>query len=167
MSLDNIQLSPIVIQQLFTNSLIELKNKNTELETQSLFEINLLGKNLKKIVILVSYPDIAYLPDEELNFLMGILSACNLSMDDVGIANVLNNPTIDYQILSKDLQTDRVLLFAVGTDAIKLPLAFPHYQIQQYQSQTYLAAPSLTLLQNNKPEKTKLWFSLKQLFAIS
>lgn len=166
MSLDNIQLPPVVIQQLFKDSMVELKNKNPSTTSVHAISINLLGKNKKAVVIVVNYPEIAFLPDEELNFLLGILAACNLNMDDVGILNIQNNKGIDYQILSKKLKADKIILFDVSTDLINLPLAFPHYQIQGYQSQTYLSAPSLTLLQHNIPEKTKLWNCLKKLFSI-
>ena len=68
--------------------------------------------------------------------------------------------------LLAELNGDKVFMFGISVDEIKLPLSFPHYQIQKYNNQTYLSAPTLTALQHDKAEKTKLWNCLKQIFSI-
>jgi hypothetical protein len=45
--------------------------------------ISFLGNNSKQILIALQYNDISYLPDYDLKFLSGILSACKLSLNDV------------------------------------------------------------------------------------
>ena len=70
MSLDNIQLPPFIIQELFKNSLVQL---NTEQENKPLSPVsafNTLGNNRSHILIIVDNNDALYLPDEQLNFLM-------------------------------------------------------------------------------------------------
>jgi hypothetical protein len=128
--------------------------------------LGILGKNLKGIVLLVSNNDLAFVPDEELNFLLGILSACKLNMDDVGILNISKHPSADYKNIAAELNAKKVFLFGVDPGAIKLPLSFPYYQVQRYNDQTYLCSPALSSIQNDKAEKTKLWNCLKQIFSI-
>ena len=166
MSLDNIQLPPVTITGLFRKSLVELKSPQAAENPSTITSINILGKNLKRVLIIISNDEVAYLPDEELNFLLGILSACKLNMDDVGIMNLRKNTGADYKSISAELNTEKIFLFGTGEDEIKLPLSFPYYQVQKYNNQVYLTAPSLSALQSDKAEKTKLWNCLKQIFSI-
>jgi hypothetical protein len=166
MSLDNIQLQPVAIQDLYKQSLVELKSKPQADTTNTASSLIILGKNLKRIVIVVSNPEVAYLEDDELNFLLGILSACKLTMDDVCIVNVAKNSGTNYSSIAAELNAEKVFLFGTSPGKIKLPLAFPDYQVQQYNNQVYLSAPALSGLQHDKAEKTKLWNCLKQIFSI-
>jgi hypothetical protein len=166
MSLDNIQLSPIVLQGLFKHSLIDIKNEEKPEEKTTNKEFFTLGNNRRHILILVENDETLYLPDEQLNFLLGILVACNLTMEDVAILNIKKNKPVTYKIVTNELNPKKLFLFGVTPDQINLPLDFPNYQIQQYNNQTYLRAPPLSDFQDNKVEKTKLWTCLKQIFAI-
>jgi hypothetical protein len=166
MSLDNIQLSAATIAALYTKSLVALKTEPAKENKAPGFTINILGKNLKGVVIIVSNTNTAYLPDEELNFLLGILNACKLNMDDVGIFNLQKNEGADYKTITSTLKAEKIFLFGTSAEAIKLPLSFPPYQIQQYNNQVYLTAPALSSLQTDIAEKTKLWACLRQIFSI-
>lgn len=166
MSLDNIQLPPVTVAALFRKTLVDLKSSQPAESAKATSSINILGKNAKKITIIVSNNEVIYLPDEELNFLLGILGACKLNMDDVGIMNLCKNKGVNYNEISDELNAEKILLFGVSADEIELPLAFPHYQIQKYNNQVYITAPALSALQNDKTEKTKLWNCLKQVFSI-
>jgi DNA polymerase III psi subunit len=166
MSLDNIQLPSFVLQELFKNSLIDLKKEEIPLEKTISKEFSTLGNNRRHILILVKSDETLYLPDEELNFLMGILAACNLTMEDVAIMNIKKNKLVTYKTITNELKSEKVFLFGVSPDEIALPIDFPNYQIQQYNNQVYLTSPTLSKFQDNKVEKTKLWNCLKQIFAI-
>jgi hypothetical protein len=168
MSLNNIQLPASVIQDIYKKSLVlsDVIQEKTPKTPSTIVSFNILGNNQQKIVILVSDNETLYLPDEQLNFLMGILTACKLTMQDVAILNIEKNKDISYINLASTLKAEKIILFGVETSNISLPLQFPVYQIQAYNDQVYLSAPSLTVLQNDKAEKTKLWLCLKQLFSI-
>lgn len=166
MSLDNIQLPPIVLQELFKHSLIDYKTEKKSEEKPVLKGFSTLGNNRSHILIIVESDKTLYLPDEQLNFLLGILAACNLTMEDVAILNINQNKTVTYKSLTNELKSEKVFLFGVNPVQIELPLDFPNYQIQQYNNQTYLTAPTLSQFQDNKAEKTKLWNCLKQIFNI-
>lgn len=166
MSLDNIQLPAIVLQDLFKNSLIDLNDGKASAQVAEVTAFAYLGKNEKRIAIIVNDTNTIYLPDEELNFLMGILSACKLSMADVALVNISKVLTINYTGIEEQLHAEKILLFGVTPSQLQLPLQFPNYQIQKYNNQVYVAAPALNILQGDKEEKTKLWNCLKQAFAI-
>ena len=167
MSLDNIKLPPIVIQQLFTRSLVDYKKEKVAEEKAAVKRFAVLGNNRRHIIILVDNDEMLYLPDEELNFLFRILSACHLFMEDVAILNVKKNAAFSYKILNEEFQPEKIFLFGVSPAQIELPLDFPHYQIQRYNNQTYLYTPPLShFFHNNNAEKTKLWNCLRQIFGI-
>lgn len=168
MSLDNIQLPAGIIQDLYKRSLVLSDKKQDTLveKPPTTVSFNILGNNQQKILILVENEETLYLPDEQLNFLMGILTACKLTMQDVAIVNIRKHKDISYTSFTAALKVSTIILFGVETSIIGLPLQFPVYQLQAYNNQVYLIAPPLTVLQNDKAEKTKLWLCLKQLFSL-
>ena len=143
MSLDNIQLPPIVLQNLYRNALIDLKTVNAVPGVAASTTLTYLGNNQKRVVIIVDEPEVIYLPDEELNFLLGILTACKLSMADIALLNYCNNSAITYQGITEQLQAEKIFLFGTTPASIELPLQFPHYQVQKYNGQVYLSSPNL------------------------
>jgi hypothetical protein len=165
MSIDTIQLPPVLLQELYKTSLVAYndQSENTAAPEKA---INILGKNQKKIILIVDAAEAVFLPDDQFSFLTGILTACKLSVEDVAIINIQHNPEISYTLLTKELNAEKIFLFGVMPSKIDLPISFPHYQVQSYNKQVYLSVPSLTLLQNDKAEKTKLWLCLKQIFSI-
>lgn len=166
MSLDHIQLSPTLIQSLYSKSLYDLKaGKSVSSDVQT-DNISFLGSNQKKIILLVNAAEAIYLPDEELNFLLGILTACKLSMADIALVNSAKTPELDYIVITNQLKAEKIILFGLDAAALQLPLQFPHYQIQQYNNQVYLSAASLADLRKDKEEKMKLWNCLKNIFLL-
>ncbi len=166
MSLDHIQLSPDLIQDLYGKSLYDLKTNNSVPEGIQKNEITFLGSNEKKIVMLVSSEEAIYLPEEELNFLLGILTACKLTMADIALINTLKNKKLIYNDITEQLKAEKIFLFGLKNEMLELPLKFPQYQIQKYSNQVYLSAASLTDLQKDKEEKLKLWNCLKKVFEL-
>jgi hypothetical protein len=166
MSLDNILLPDIVLQGLYSKSLYNLETNKSALDDIQAGSISFLGNNQKKITILVNNDTAIYLPDDELNFLLGILTACKLSMADIALVNLYKNAGLNYSILAEQLKAEKVFLFGLNAATIELPLQFPHYQVQQFNNQVYLSSLSLTEMQANKEEKMKLWNCLKKIFSI-
>ena len=166
MSLDNILLPDTVLQALYSKSLYDLETNKSVLDNIQLESINFLGNNQKKITILVNSESVIYLSDDELNFLLGILTACKLSMEDISLVNLYNNPGLNYSLITEQFKAEKVFLFGLTPVEIALPLQFPHYQVQQFNNQIYLSSVSLNELQANKDEKMKLWNCLKKIFSI-
>lgn len=164
MSLNNIQLSPIVLQELFKMTLIDIKPEQQTAQKTSSKGFATLGNNRRHILIVVASDNTLYLPDEQLKLLMDILTACHLTMEDVAILNIKKNKSVTYKNVSSELKSEKVILFGVAPAEIELPIDFPHYQVQPYNKQVYLTSPSLSQIQDDKLEKMKLWNCLKQIF---
>ena len=166
MSLDNIQLPAFLIQELYKNSLVKFESPGPVQKIEVKSSINILGNNRSKVIIVVENNEAAFLPDNQLNFLLGILSACKLTMEDVAIINIYINKAITYKAILLELKAEKIILFGVKPAQLNLPVEFPSYQIQQYNNQTYVTAAMLADIESDKTEKTKLWNCLKQIFAI-
>src|SRR5687767_8667143 len=100
MSLKNIQLPPIVISKLYHNYLVDINLvdiNNDKKKTEIAKSDNLLlGGNDKNILLLVNNIEVAFLTDNQLEFLSSILSACKLNLADVAIINL--NKTDEKEI---------------------------------------------------------------------
>ena len=124
-----------------------------------------LGGNQKHILVIVSHSAVPFLPDAELSFLTNILAACKLSIADIGI---INNTTVGQTDLQNliDSEAKNILLFGVEPLSIGLPINFPAFQLQQFNKRTYLHAPALSEIENDKAVKSRLWTSLRAMFGI-
>lgn len=161
MSLNNIQLQPQLLVQLYGNNLVE-SGTTTVPESSPLA---ILGNNDKKILVLVAHQDLPFLPDTELNFLSTVLAACKLSIADIALVNY-NRAAPDALEAFMDASAKTILLFGIGPAAIGLPVNFPAFQVQAFNNKTYLHAPSLSDIEKEKAVKMQLWSSLKNLFGI-
>jgi hypothetical protein len=192
MSLNNIQLSPLVIEEWYKDALLASPDAASvtqrpasppdgpeaiprpasppaAIEPAAVPPYKFLGKNGKKICILVQSPGIPFLPDNQLTFLTKILEACRMNIGDVAILNTATTP-VNITTLKQQLQPTSLLLFGIEPTAIKLPINFPEFKVQPYDNCTYLSAPPLTRLVQQSEEskllKSKLWVCLKTLFNV-
>jgi hypothetical protein len=186
MSLDDIKLSPFLVKKLYENSLLDdtisstsaanteiakdekgpIFNKINVTEKGNFDGIKYLGKNAKNILIIVDEKEHAFLGDDELSFLMNILNACNVSMQDVALVNASNNDDVVYENLNAQFEPRIVLFLGTEPQLLNFPVQIPQYKIQAYNNQQYLCTPALQKLASNKEEKKKLWMVLKVMFGI-
>ncbi len=186
MSLDDIKLSPFLVKKLYENSLIDddlssvsignaeiakdenlaIAEKRNVAKKENFGAIKYLGKNAKNILIIVDENDHAFLGDDELSFLMNILNACTVSMQDVALVNASNNADVIYENLNEQFAPSIVLFLGTEPQMLNFPVQIPQYKIQAYNNQQYLCAPALQKLSSDKEEKKKLWLVLKMLFGI-
>jgi hypothetical protein len=159
MSLDNIQLSKETCKNLFAKNLVELEEKGDKKE----IAISSLGENQQQILFIVNEPEQRFLPDDEMSLLSNLITACKLSMADIALVNFYHN-RFDYQDFATQFHPIKILLFGVSTEELNLPFTIPFFQIQQFQEQLYLTAPSLKNFLDNKDLKKDLWTSLQKLF---
>jgi hypothetical protein len=179
MSINNIELTGAMLNELFRNTLVDdTENKPAIINISERLEgpvpavnkqsegIKYLGNNKKNILLLMKYPDAVYLPDPALQFLTGILGACQLSLDDVAIINLAVYPNTTFKEVMSFFNSRIIMLFGIEPASIGLPINFPHFQLQAFTGYTFLYSPSLEELENNKELKIKLWSCLKRLFNI-
>lgn len=163
MSIDNIQLSKTARRILFTKTLVETIEAGTSGDESSEITINCLGGNEKNILFLVKDPQNKFLADEQMNLLSNLITACKLTMADIVLVNTAQTPA-NYQQLSNHFQSKKILIFGIDTAELELPFSIPHFQIQTFNQQLYMTAPSLNQFLTNKDLKKKLWLCLQKLF---
>lgn len=186
MGLDDIKLSPFLVKELYGNSMIDnttnanalgsaKKAKDADIDEnnekipqhkKTAGSIKFLGKNAKNILLIIAEKDHAFLGDEELSFLMNILNACGISMQDVALVNAQDNDAVVYDNLNDQFTPDKIIFLGTEPHLLDFPIQIPTYKIQQYNKQQYLTAPSLQILSSDTAEKKKLWMVLKEMFGI-
>lgn len=110
-----------------------------------------LGDFGRKILILVTVPQHAYVSDEDLKFLTGILTACKLSMADVGVINLHGHIPGSIPQLIEACSPSSCWLF--GVEARELGPA--------RSDQPLFTAPALAQLSGDAEAKRHLWGQLK------
>jgi len=164
MSLNDIHLSPFLIQQLYKKTLVDVNPSKPDTVTSNDTSISFLGKNEKNILLVINEEETVFLSDTDLNLLVGILSACKLTLADVALINFDKNKTAFYDNLMLQFSPQCVLLFGVSPAALSFPLHFPNYQLQQYNNQTYVSSASLKILGEDISQKKTLWSCLQKYF---
>ncbi len=163
MSLDNIHLSPFLVQHLYKHSIVELETVKENL-TADKPPVSFLGRNEKSVLIIVNEAATPFLPDDNLTLLTGILTACNLSLADIALVNFGQNNKLEFNGLIEEFSPTLVILFGVEPQQLLFPLHFPNFQLQKYNHQTYLSAPSLNMLAKDTKQKKEFWLCLQQHF---
>ncbi|PWU01640.1 MAG: hypothetical protein C5B52_06965 [Bacteroidetes bacterium] len=166
MSLENINLSETVLIELYKNVLVLDKFVTTDKSPANNSPFKYLGDNQKNITILINNTDSGILSDKDFNFLAGILNACRLNMSDVAIINLHNVKEKNYVAINNVTNPVTVFIFGIEQSEIGLPIQFPYFQPQPYSNVTYLCAPELKILSEDRLLKSKLWVSLKTLFDL-
>ncbi|MFZ9661977.1 MAG: hypothetical protein ACO29O_08870 [Chitinophagaceae bacterium] len=119
----------------------------------------------KTVAVLTDSAIVTNNSDLRYKFLVDIIKACKLTMDDAVITDLFHDSKEHIRILEK-YQPDVILLFGVTPADLMLPMIFPNFQIQKIGTHTYISAPALEILEPDKSSKTRLWNCLKQVFSI-
>ena len=161
MSLNDFELNSIVMEGLYRNSLVDIDPESSE---SNVFAF--LGKNKKKVILIVNDKQSQFIGADSLQFLIEILKACKLEIEDIALINIDGEPAVDYKSLQAFFKPQTIICFGIDLNRLQFPLEFPEYQVQRYNHQQYLSAPSLEKIISDIPEKQKLWNCLKKLFLI-
>ena len=165
MTLQILKLPSIVISSLYKNCLVDLSTDEKS-ATEKTAKINFLGGNGKPILFLVNNINVSFLPDNQLNFLLGILSACKLNMADIAIVNLSKTDNTEHKNLPEFFKAEVIILFGIEATELSLPFKIPDFQVQLFKNQKYLFTPALDVVENDAPLKRKLWEALKNILAI-
>jgi hypothetical protein len=149
-----------------------VKPKNIELRPGELgtqdnsHEWKYLGDYKKGVLLIVRYPGAPYLPDQQLNFLTSVLTACKLGLADVAILNLSNAPEAAYKAISDHFISRVTVLFGITPGEFAMPVNFPEFQVQAFNNCTFLHTPILEELEADKILKSKLWVCLRRIFEL-
>jgi DNA polymerase III psi subunit len=161
MSLNDVRLTPQLLVDLYGNVLIEPVTKAAPDGG-----LKMLGQNEKKILIVVNNDAETILPENEQTFLASILTACKLTLNDVAIVNWKDLDKKAYKPVLHQLESRFILLFGITPLQFGLPMDFPPFQVQPFDTRHYLYAPTLAKIQEHKGIKAELWQALKKLFML-
>jgi len=176
MSLNDIDLGPKILADLYKNSLIAeppaLKPAREKSVNQSITDlappIRFFGKNSKNYCFLVSYPNEPFIPDDKMEVLIKIMQACKITLEEIALVNVAGDPPT-IESLRTALQPQKMVLLGVSPTDIRLPMQFPLYKPQPYAGCTFLYSDSLDGMDSSESGrriKTSLWNSLKEMFGL-
>ena len=165
MSLDNFQISSALVYELYKNSLVALDDEQLIQESFNSDKPSFLGNNSKRILILTDSATAIHLEDNELQLLIGILSACKLTLADVAVCNLNNCSASNIERLMEIFQPEKMISFGVNTE-VSLPIPKVFFTIQTHNQIKCLASPSLQIISEDANLKKSLWISLKLLFEL-
>lgn len=125
--------------------------------------IKSLGGNQRQITILVTYPEVQHLPEPVFDYLVKILDACKLTINDVAIVNTYNHPQVTQHQFTAQLNSRIFLLF--GVNPLQHGFAdMAYFSVQQQNNATVLYATSLNDIEHIVAQKKQLWPLLQHLF---
>lgn len=132
--------------------------------------IKYLGGFGKKISIVLEDHFQPHLNDGDLAFLAKLLQACQLSLNDVAIINVVSNRLFSNQLWQL-MPSEKMIIFDIDPGTLGLPFRLSHFKLQPWSDCVFLASPSLEALQKDASEnvvqlKRNLWESLKKMFLV-
>ncbi|HEX2533494.1 MAG TPA: hypothetical protein VHK69_07155 [Chitinophagaceae bacterium] len=165
MDLNNISLHPHLVAGLYTRTLVEALPAPPA-PSSDMPSFRFLGSGKKGILVVVEEAELPFLTDASLQFLSSVLAACKLSIADVAIINHFHTAGQDYKEVLAHFHSRQILLFGVEPVRFGLPVQFPPFQLQAFDGATYLFAPPLPHIEQDKVLKGKLWAGLKTLFCL-
>ena len=163
MNFDQFKMPSFLLRDLYKDVLTDLDFDDKKKKIRPLSDFT-LGNNNKHVLILINDPKTDIIDERELNFLSGILKACNLKINDVAVLNTGPSGINDYKILSETFSPNTIIMFGVDAASVSLPVLFPDFQIQPFNEIRFLSSPSLSVLEGDKNLKTRLWACLQKLF---
>jgi hypothetical protein len=170
MQLNRISLSDDLLVALYGSKLVipSEASEPAEPAAAAATALQYLGKNNRRFVILVNYPDQLHLPDDSFQFLGSILKACQLNAADVAIVNVARQ---DVSLPMLQEQLNPALLVSFG-EQCRLP-GFPETAALSPADNgpyLYMRSPELEYLNSTaetvKAEKKQLWDGLKKMLQL-
>lgn len=152
--LDNQSLSILYGENLYQIEPPQKKNIPAEKEPK---------KDSKNIVIIIR--DQLHHESTTYQMFLNLLKACNLTVDQIELISPYTFELTSTVLVQKH-KPSHIIMFGVGSSEIGLSVYFPDYQVQSVDGVTYLTAPDLILIENDKDIKAKLWQSLKKAFSL-
>lgn len=164
MSINQIRLQTSQLAELYGQQLVETEGQQTNPSLST--ELVLLGDFQKRVLILVNEPTYAYLSDEGLKLLTGILAACQMSMADVGILNLYGNKHVTADVIHQEFTPTAWWIFGLDRKALGMPSPIETNQTISFQQAPVFCAPSLDELTNDPTAKRTLWNQLKNHYGV-
>jgi hypothetical protein len=130
------------------------------INTQDKPSFRYLGENNKYILILVKEPEAEVLKKEDLNFLLKILSAIKLDLNDVAIVNIEKNQNLNFKALKDFFACNKIITFGINPKILEITTAVANKK-SFFEDTPILGTWELSKLQQDVSKKTIFWNELK------
>ena len=177
MGINHIRLSSELIAALYPESLVEenvplpVKEnvRNSKPVAEKIPAYHFLGENNRSICFLANYPEGDFLPDDQLEFLKKMLTACKLSFNDIALLNIAH-AAFDLADLRLQLHPRIIFLWGIQPESAGLKSSLPDFSVTMIDGISIIPVLSPDLMSGNRPEgtefKQRLWICLKKLFTL-
>lgn len=158
MSLDNVQLNPLLTESMYKHYLIDVHAQKDVQKEKS-------EAPVKKTLILTDRTA-ADIRDSD-DFLNAILKACKLNDREIEIRNAGEGESTEAETFIQSKAFENILIFGAVSVGSSPENNQQDVVIQKTGATTIVQSPSLAVLQREKAMKMKLWKHLQALFDIS
>jgi hypothetical protein len=119
-----------------------------------------LGENNKYILIIVKEPEADFLKPTDLTFLLKILAAKKLVLDDVAIINTEKNGALDFDNLKDYFACNKIITFGIDPKLLQITTAVANKK-SIFKNTPILGTWDLQKLQLDPKKKGIFWDELK------
>lgn len=162
MDLNFIHLSKEQINDLYANQLVQTGEVN-KVQIQKELTDAVKGGNEKHFMWLLNDEKHFIQSDEDFHFLIEILNACHLNMNDIIMINISKSKgTLEELIIKYEPQF--MILSGIPSNWHKLDS--PVYSVQKKDTFSFLLTESLESIRSAKSKKSQLWLALKQMLSL-
>ncbi len=166
MELDKLQLSPKTVEDLYKNNIIKLSTSSNKKPVTENGSVKFLGGYNSGVLIIIRNAETAFLHDGELAFLTKVLTACKLTLADIGIVNINTFDLTSITNLKETMKPKKVIMCGVASIDLALPFLIPEFQVQDYDGVQYLVIPVLSAIEKDQALKKSLWVAFQKLFQL-
>lgn len=164
MSIDNLNLSGYLYQNLYPHSLVAEGGTPEKINTDEVVTYSFLGENKKNVLVLVNDNNHDYAGKDEIELLQNMLRACKFSLNDVAIVN-LKKDKAELTGLKQFFSPAKVIVF--GSSILDFPKGNHPVQLLQREGLDFLVGPDLSSFIKDPPLKKPLWEKLQVFFQIN
>jgi hypothetical protein len=177
MGINDLQLTPELIAALYPETLVY--GMDLESDTHSGEKpqqhgspapvIPFLGKNNRSICFLVNYPGVPFIPDEQLAFIIKILTVCKCTMGDIALVNAAHQ-TLDLEGLKKQLHPEIIFLWGVPASSAGIKNKMKEFNVSILDGISVVPVLTPELMTGETAEskdlKKRFWACLQKLFNL-
>jgi hypothetical protein len=143
-----------------TSDVIIEKEEILSISTLTKTGYKYLGENNKYILIIVKEPEADFLKPTDLNFLLKVLTAKKLELDDVAIINTEKNESLNFDDLKDFFACNKIITFGIDPKSLQITTAVAN-KSSIFKNTPILGTWDLQKLQLDAKKKGIFWDELK------
>lgn len=121
---------------------------------------NYMGENNKSVLVIVNDPESEFLNQTDLIFLLKILSAKKLELNDIAIMNLAKHTNYEFENLKNFFACNRILTYGIHPNILGMQ-GLTSNALQEFNGVKFLGTWSLRQMVNDDNKKRTYWNVLK------